>query len=154
MYRFHRAALGIALLIAPTLAAAQSTKPVAAPGAFTPQTAMSFGAIGEKATPVTPATPLPTGGVREAYQLITANTPGASVKLYGGDYILSQLCSSYGSLRLEVLGADGLTWLPLVTKTASDSGSGTGVALGSYAAVRVTVSGTAGCYASLSRVPA
>ncbi len=91
---------------------------------------------------------------REAFQLVNANTSSAPVTIYGGDYILSQLCGSYGTLRLEVRGADGLTWLPLVTKTASDSGSGTGVALGSYAVVRVSVSGTAGCYASLSRVPA
>ncbi|MDQ1229313.1 hypothetical protein [Sphingomonas sp. SORGH_AS_0879] len=143
-----------AMLLPPTAVLAQSTKPIAAPGASTPQTAIAFGGIGEKAMPVTPATPLPVGGVREAFQLVSANTPSIPVKLYGGDYILSQLCGTYGTFKLEVLGADGLTWLPLVTKTASDSGSGTGVALGSFAMVRGSVNGTSGCYASLSRVPA
>ncbi len=154
IYRSRHVALALALLAAPALTAAQSTKPVAAPGAYTPQSAMSFGAIGEKATPVTLSTPLPVGGVRETFQMVSANTPVASATVYGGDYILAQTCAGYGTLTLQVRGPDATTWLPLVTKTASDTGSGTGIALGSYAVVRVTVSGTTGCAASLSRVPA
>ena len=146
-------ALLAAMLAAPSAISAQTTKPIAAPGALTPQTAIAFGAIGEKATPVTPATPLPVGDVREAFQLVNANTPGAPVSLYGGDYILDQICTSYGTVRLERRGPDAMTWIPLVTKTASDTTSGTGVTLGSFAVVRVTVAGTAGCYATFSRVP-
>ena len=91
---------------------------------------------------------------REAFQLVNGNTPSAPVTIYGGDYILAQTCAGYGTLTLQVRGPDATTWLPLVTKTAADTGSGTGIALGSYAVVRVTVSGTTGCAASLSRVPA
>lgn len=143
-----------AMLVAPSAILAQTTKPIAAPGALTPQTAIAFGAIGEKATPVTPATPLPVGGVREAFQLADRNTAAASVKLYGGDYVFSQTCSAYGSVKLEVKGPDGTTWLAMTTRTTADTTSGSGFAFGSGAEVRVSLSGTTGCFASLSRVPA
>ncbi len=90
----------------------------------------------------------------EAFQLVNANVSAGQVKVVGGDYVLAQTGVTYGTLTLQVLGPDGTTWLTLVTKSASDGGSGTGVTLAANAVVRVTVAGTTGCYASLSRVPA
>lgn len=90
----------------------------------------------------------------EAFQMVNANVSTGQVKVVGGDYVLAQTGMAYGTVTLQVLGPDGNTWLTLVTKSASDSGSGTGVTLAANAVVRVTVAGTTGCYASLSRVPA
>lgn len=90
----------------------------------------------------------------EAFQMVNANVSAGQVKVVGGDYVLAQTGVTYGTLTLQVLGPDGTTWLTLVTKGASDAGSGTGVTLAANAVVRVTVAGTTGCYASLSRVPA
>jgi hypothetical protein len=94
------------------------------------------------------------GAVRESFALVVANVPSAQATVYGGDYILSQTCTSYGTLALQVLGPDGATWQTVVSKTASDAGAGTGLSIGSFAKVRVTVTGTAGCNALLARVPA
>lgn len=91
---------------------------------------------------------------REAFQMVNANVAVAQVKVSGGDYVLAQIAATYGTVTLQVLGPDGKTWLTLVTKGASDAGSGSGVTLAADAVVRVTVTGTTGCYASLSRVPA
>jgi hypothetical protein len=90
---------------------------------------------------------------QEAWRLVSANTPIAEQPVYGGNYILSQTCTAYGTLTLQVLGPDGVTYLPLATKTSSDTGSGTAIALGTRAVVRVTVTGTTGCNALLARVP-
>ena len=100
-------------------------------------------------------TPCPAFGaaVRESFPLVAVNTPSPAATVFGGDYILSQTCASYGTLALQILGPDGTTWLTLLTKTASDNGNGTGLSLGSFAQVRVTVSGTAGCNSILARVP-
>lgn len=92
--------------------------------------------------------------VQESFQLVAANTPASPVSVFGGDYILSQTCGGYGTLTLQARGPDGSTWQTLLTKTASDTTSGTGLALGSYAVVRITVTGTTSCNAILSRVPA
>ncbi|QXT36841.1 hypothetical protein KV697_05945 [Sphingomonas sanguinis] len=90
----------------------------------------------------------------EAFQLVNANVSAGQVKVAGGDYVFAQTGATYGTVTLQVLGPDGNTWLTLVTKSASDAGSGTGVTLAANAVLRVTVAGTIGCYASLSRVPA
>lgn len=144
----------IALACLPATAAAQTLPKIIAPSTIVPPQGVAWQDADGSTKLSTPATPLPTGGVREAFQLVSANTPIASATVYGGDYILAQTCTSYGTLTLQVRGPDATTWLTLVTKTAADTGSGTGIALGSYAVVRVTVSGAAGCFASLSRVPA
>ncbi|MFH8652339.1 hypothetical protein ACH37Y_06445 [Sphingomonas paucimobilis] len=135
-------------------AAAQTYPKIIAPSTIVPPSGMAYSDDAGTTQIVSPAKPLPTGGVREAFQLVNANTPSPSATVYGGDYILAQTCASYGTLTLQVRGPDATTWLTLVTKSAADTGSGAGIALGSYAVVRVTVSGTAGCFASLSRVPA
>ena len=94
------------------------------------------------------------GAVRESFALVAANIPSAQATVYGGDYIFSQACSAYGTLTLQVLGPDGTTWVTVISKTASDANGGTGLSLGSFAKVRVTVTGTTGCNALLARVPA
>ena len=111
-------------------------------------------AITRKVTPVDAAHPLPTIGKQESFQLVSANTPSAAATGAGGDYILSQTCTGYGTLALQALGPDGVTWQTLLTKTSSDTAGGTGMSLGSYAQVRITVSGTTGCNTILARVPA
>ena len=100
-------------------------------------------------------TPCPAFGaaVRESFKLVDANTPSPPMTVFGGDYILSQTCASYGTLTLEIRGPDGVAWLTMFSKTASDTGSGTGLSLGSFAQVRVTVNGTTGCNGILARVP-
>lgn len=144
----------LALACIPVSAAAQTYPKIIAPSTIVPPSGMAYSDDTGTTQIVSPTKPLPTGGVREAFQLVSANTPITSATVYGGDYILAQTCSSYGTVTLQVRGPDASTWLTLVTKTAADTGSGTGIALGSYAVVRVTVSATTGCFASLSRVPA
>lgn len=103
-----------------------------------------------------PATPLPMSGKQEAYQLASANAAAAPVTVYGGDYVLAQTCSGYnsGSLVLQVLGPDQSTYQSILSKSGSDTTGGTGVALGSGAIVKASLpAGSAGCYASLTRVP-
>jgi hypothetical protein len=93
-------------------------------------------------------------GTQESFQLVAANVPSAPATVYGGDYILSQTCTTYGTLNVQVLGPDGATWQTVLSKTASDTAGGSGFALGSYAQIRMTVSGTSGCNALVARVPA
>lgn len=110
--------------------------------------------VTRKVVSVETGRPFPTIGKQETFQLVSGNSPSAPVTVAGGDYILAQTCSGYGTLSIQVLGPDGSTWLLLGAYTSSDAGSGHGFALGSYAKVRISVSGTAGCNALLSRVPA
>ncbi|SUJ06211.1 Uncharacterised protein [Sphingomonas paucimobilis] len=42
----------------------------------------------------------------------------------GGLYVLNQSCNGYGTVTLRYLGADGITMLPLLTRTASRHGRG------------------------------
>lgn len=107
-----------------------------------------------KTTPVETAKPLPVIGKQESFKLVASNVPSAAVMVAGGDYILSQTCTGYGTVSFQVLGPDATTWLPLGSYTTSDTGSGHGFPLGSYAQVRISLSGTSGCNAILSRVPA
>lgn len=117
-------------------------------------TPIASGKPGEEAQPVSSDNPLPTAGKQEAFQLATGNNAAAPVTVYGGDYIFAQLASAYGTVKLQVLGPDGLTWLDLVSKAAVDAnGGGTGVCLGTGAVVRAALTGTAGAAATLSRIP-
>ncbi len=104
---------------------------------------------------ITAATPLPVtiSTSRESFQLVANNTASNAVTLYGGDYILSQACTGYGTLTFERRNPDGITYKPMFTKTALDTGNDSGIVLGSFAVVRVTISGTTGCNAILARVP-
>lgn len=90
---------------------------------------------------------------RESFQLVSNNVPLSQVTVFGGDYVLSQTCASYGTLSVQVRGPDGVTFITMFSKTASDTGNATGIVLGSYAVIKISVSGTSGCNALLARVP-
>lgn len=96
---------------------------------------------------------IPCGSPQEGFQLAIGNVASAAATVFGGDYILDQSCSAYGTLLLQRLGPDGTTWITSATKTAADGASPTGITIGSRAQVRVTLSGTTGCAATLTRVP-
>jgi hypothetical protein len=150
MKRYCFILLAIAL-VSPTAFA--QTK-VQTPGGAASGAAIGFGPKDGAWTAVTPSSPLPTAGKQESFALVTANTPSAAATVYGGDYIFAQLAVTYGLIKLQVLGPDNSTWLELVSKTASDAnGAGTGLALPSGAQVRAILSGTAGAFATLKRVP-
>jgi hypothetical protein len=107
---------------------------------------------------------------QEKFTLATANAAGSdqatgtfvagagiTTRVYGGSYVLSQVCASYNanSLVLNVQAADNATFLPLVTKTGSDTTSGTSISLGAFSLVKVALpAGGTNCYVTLSRVPA
>lgn len=116
--------------------------------------ALAFGAPGEVAQPVTPANPLPVGGKQESFILAANNAASGAVTVYGGDYILAQTAAAYGTVKLQILGPNGTTWLDLVSLPASDeNGAGTGIALPNGAQLRIILAGTTGAYATLKRVP-
>lgn len=93
-------------------------------------------------------------GKQEAFPLIAANVPSAPATVFGGNYILEQTCTAYGTVTIQRLGPDGTTYLTIASYTASDTMGGHALAFGSLAKVRMTVSGTTGCNALLARVPA
>lgn len=99
------------------------------------------------------AIPIFDANAQETKALVTANVASSSVQVFGGDYIFAQTCTSYGTLTLAVLGPDGVTYQTLLSKTATDTTGGTGLALGSAAVVKATITGTTGCNVLLSRVP-
>lgn len=103
--------------------------------------------------PVSAATPLPVSGKQESLSLASANSAAAGTAVYGGDYVFSQSCLTYGSVALQAVGPDGATYQTLVARSAADSTGGTGITFGSNAMVRVALTGTTGCNATLSRVP-
>ncbi len=99
--------------------------------------------------------PQPAAGqsVNDAITLASNNTASANKQAFGGTYIFAQICSGYGTVQLQVLGPDGVTWQTIASKTQADATGGTELKLGTAAIVRVTLSGTTGCSAQLSRVP-
>lgn len=100
---------------------------------------------------LSPASPLPIAPKQESFQLIAANTPAAARTIYGGTYVFAQTCSSYGTVTLRGRGPDGTMYaIADGARTAAGSALYT---FGSGAEVDATVAGTAGCVATLSRVP-
>ena len=91
--------------------------------------------------------------VRQVCPVVAANVPSAAITAFGGTYILGQICTAYGTLAVRVLGPDGTTQETITTKTAPDTTGGTTLSLGAGAVLSVTVTGTTGCSATLSRVP-
>lgn len=127
----------VVVTLPPTQSATGS--PTSFPGTFLINADGSIGAV---------------GGVRESFKLASGNVPSAPVAVFGGSYILSQQCSSYGTLEFQVLAPDGTTWQVILSKQATDGGGGTALTLGSYARARVVLTGTSACSATLARVPA
>ncbi|MDG6745529.1 hypothetical protein QCF01_14150 [Staphylococcus aureus] len=143
--------MALACLSAPVVAQT-SYPPMREPSTITrPAGAAFVGADGQTYV-ATPATPLPVAAKQESAALVSANVPAAAVTLYGGSYVLSQLCATYGSVALRYRAADGVTMTPLVTKVAADAVA-TVVQFGSGVVVDATVSGTTGCNVALSRIP-
>lgn len=143
----------LALACLSTGAVAQSLPPIAAPSNIIPPAGVAFNAADGTPRIATPSTPLPVAARGEAFQLVTANVPIAPVTLAGGNYVLTQLCATYGSIALRYRGPDGATMIQLVSKTAADSGGGTVLAFGTNAIVDAALSGTTGCNATLARIP-
>lgn len=84
--------------------------------------------------------------------LAAANTALPAVPLSGGTYVLTQLCTAYGSVALRYRAPDGVTMVTLLTRVAPDA-AGTVVQFGSGAIVDVLLTGATGCNATLSRIP-
>lgn len=135
-------------------APAMAQTKVQTPGGTAPGVSVGFGPKDGAWTAVSTATPLPVAGRQESFALATGNAASAAVTVYGGDYVFAQMATGYGTIKLQLLGPDGATWLDLVSKTASDAtGAGTGLAIPNASQVRVTLTGTSGAYATLKRVP-
>lgn len=130
----------------------QSLPQIVAPSNIVPPAGVAFTGSDGKTYIAAPATPLPVAGKQESAALVNANAPAAAVTLYGGSYVLNQLCATYGSVTLRYRAADGVTMTPLVTKIAADAVV-TVLQFGSGAVVDATVTGTAGCNVTLSRIP-
>ncbi|WP_341210664.1 hypothetical protein [Sphingomonas paucimobilis] len=143
------------LLIAaacPAVALAQNYPPTGAPGSLVPLTGSSFTNGAGKTLGVTPATPLPVAEKQESVLLASGNVAVPAGTLYGGNYILNQTCSGYGTVALRYQAADGVTMVSLLTKSVADT-SGTVLQFGSSAVVDVLLTGTTGCNVTLSRIP-
>lgn len=144
----------VALACLATVATAQSNlPPIVSGGNIIQPGGLAFNAQDGKPRIVSTAEPLPTTSRVETFRLATANVPGNAATLFGGSYVLTQACASYGTVTLRYLGPDGTTMTAMLTKTASDSAGGTLVSLGASAIVDVTLAGTTGCNVTLSRIP-
>ena len=140
-----------AALAMPVTASAQKSGTVQAPFS-----SMCFTATDgtQKCIAVSADNPLPSIGKQETFRLVSGNVPSEAVTLAGGDYVLDQACASYGTVTFARLGPDARTYFTMGTYSASDTGNAHLFKFGSYAKVKVTVSGTAGCNVLIARVPA
>jgi hypothetical protein len=102
--------------------------------------------VDKDGTPVGPA------ARDQSVPLATANAPSGPATLYGGNYILTQLCTGYGSVALRYRAPDGATMVTLTTKSSPDT-AGTLLQFGSGQVVDVALTSTTGCNVILSRVP-
>lgn len=92
--------------------------------------------------------------VQQVLPLAIANTASAPQAVYGGVYILNQVCASYGTVTFQALGPDGSTYQTVATYSAATATGGVEVKLGTRQVVMVTLAGTTGCFVKLARVPA
>jgi hypothetical protein len=91
--------------------------------------------------------------ITESFPLSESNVAlSTGYYAYGGTYILSQVCTAYGTLALQARAVDG-NFQTLSSKTSADTTGGTSVTIAANTNVRVNLSGTTGCNASLTRVP-
>ncbi len=143
----------VALASLASVGAAQTLPQIEAPTNIIPPSGLAFKAADGKSRIASPTDPLPVATRGEAFQLVTANATGPAVTLVGGTYVLTQLCTGYGTVTLRYRGPDGATMVGMLSKTAADSGGGTAVSFGTGAIVDVTLSGTTGCNVALARIP-
>lgn len=148
-----RALMLIAAAFVATPAAAQVAKDVRAPGGFAPMQAPCVRLGNGACEPVTATAPMPVTTRAETFSLAINNLVAPPAALWGGNYVLAQSCTGYGSVTLRYRGSDGVTMVAMVTKMAADTGGGTLVAFGTNAIVDVALSGAAGCNVTLSRIP-
>lgn len=146
-------AIACALLFSPAASAQTVSSSIQAPAGYAPMQSPCVKQANGACVPVAADAVLPTGGKQEAFTLVSANTPAAAVTTYGGSYVLTQSCTAYGTLSLRYRGPDNSTMTAMLSKTATDTGGGTLIALGTGAVVDATVSGTSGCNAILTRIP-
>lgn len=97
-------------------------------------------------------TPIGPAARDQSVPLATANAPSGPATLYGGNYILTQLCTGYGSVALRYRAPDGATMVTLTTKSGPDA-AGTLLQFGSGQVVDVALASTTGCNVILSRIP-
>jgi hypothetical protein len=159
-----RILVALALLLSPLAAHAQNFGAVVVPACGTPNNAPVVGSpysltqdptlrlCDSGPSNNTANSPYYIVGKQESFALVTNNVASGAVTVTGGDYVLSQVCSGYGTLVLQGLDASG-AYENLISKTATDSVGGTGVTLAGNAVVRVLLTGTTGCVATLTRVP-
>ncbi|HIV77221.1 MAG TPA: hypothetical protein H9899_06835 [Candidatus Sphingomonas excrementigallinarum] len=149
--RGGNALASIATVMAAPSAGAQQ---VQAPAGYAPLTAPCIVQGDGRCAAITADTPMPVASRAERLVLASNNVAAAPATTLGGLYVLNQMCSGYGTVVLRYLGADGSTMLPLVSRSAGDSGGGTTLYLGAGTVVDVQLSGTTGCGVQLARVPA
>ncbi len=147
-------AAGIMTMLLGCPAGTAHAQQVAAPAGYAPLTAPCTAQADGRCAAVSGDAPMPVATRAERLVLAGNNVAAAPATAVGGLYILNQSCGGYGSLTLRYLAADGVTMLPLLTRTVSDTGGGTNIYLGAGAMVDISLSGTTGCNAQLARVPA
>ena len=84
------------------------------------------------------------------FMLQNAVATGGSFELTGGIYLLECIASNYGSVTLQKLGPDGVTWLTAATAFTTNGTETAYLTRGTY---RWLVSSAIAVYTQLGRVP-
>ena len=92
-------------------------------------------------------------GVQEGLPLATANVAAPAQTVYGGTYIFAQMATAYGTVALQVMGPDGVTYETVISKSATDTTGGTAIQLQGGATVKAVLTGTTAANVTLTRVP-
>ena len=151
--RISIAVLGTAALACAASAGAQSTgSDVRFPAGYAPGESPCTKQTDGTCRPVSASDPLPvaTNGRQEGFTLVAVNAPGPAVSVYGGNYLADVLCATPGTVTIRRRGADGATMVPVYSVTANGSFV---LAFSGNTLVDATLSGSAGCYVTLSRIP-
>ena len=148
------AALALAAVAAPAAAQVKRAGAVINSPAVMPITLPDGSYITPPVTVMVDKDAIPIGPAArdQSVSLATANAPSGPATLYGGNYILTQLCTAYGSVALRYRAPDGATMVTLTTKSSPDT-AGTLLQFGSGQVVDVVLASTTGCNVILSRVP-
>lgn len=85
-----------------------------------------------------------------SYSNISATTAAFAIK-FGGIFVLSTVGQGFGSVTLQLLGADGTTWLTAATAVIANGVTGAlYLPAGQY---RFAISAATGVYLNLIRIP-
>ncbi|MDB5702011.1 MAG: hypothetical protein JWL66_2210 [Sphingomonadales bacterium] len=151
-----KAAAGLLLGTGAVPLSAQTVDSIQYPAGYAPGTALCVRQADGSCSTVSTMVPMPVTTKQESLTLVAANTPSVATAVSGGNYVVSQMCTSYnaGSLAVRYRGPDGATMLPMLTKTASDTTGGMLIALSGNAVVDAVLPlGSVGCNVTLARVP-